>query len=171
MIRIAGLLALVTAFLAAGFTAAQDEKPKYYRIVCLDTGKALDVTDASTEDGAKIVVKAKSDAESQQWKMVKTGDFVKFINRKSGKLLDVPNLTKDEGAEIIQWEDNGGENQQWKVDKPAKEKSDKGVFIKSRCSDLVLDVSGASKEDGASVIQWGYHGDNNQLWEIVEVKK
>ena len=171
MTRFAGLLALAAALVTARFTPAQDDKPKYYRIVSLDTGKALDVTDGSNEDGAKIVVNAKSDADSQQWKMVKTGDYVKFINKKSGKLLDVPGFTKDEGAEIIQWVDNGGENQQWTVDKPAKDKSDKGVFIKSRSSELVLDVAGESKEDGASVIQWGYHGGKNQLWELVEVKK
>jgi glucosylceramidase len=169
--RFSALLALVALMMAAGFTPAQDETPKYYRIVSLDSGKVLDVTDASAEDGAKIIIKAKSDAESQQWKMVKAGDYVKFINRKSGKALDVPASTKDEGADIIQWDPHDDDNQQWKVDKPAKDKSDKGVFIKSRCSDLVLDVAEASQEDGARVIQWGSHGGKNQLWELVEVKK
>jgi hypothetical protein len=165
------LLALASALLTVGFTPAQDEKPKYYRIVSLDTGRVLDVADGSVENEAKIVLNNKSDAESQQWKMVKSGDYVKFVNKKSGKLLDVPGLSKEEGVDIIQWEENGGENQDWKVEKPAKEKSDKGVFIKSRCSDLVLDVAEGSQENGARIIQWGYHGEKNQLWELVEVKK
>ena len=102
--------------------------------------------------------------------MVKAGDYVKFVNRKSGKVLDVPNLSKEEGVDMIQWEDNGGENQQWKLEKAEKADSDKIKCIKSRCSGLVLDIFEASREDGARVIQWGLHGDKNQQWELVEVK-
>jgi dolichyl-phosphate-mannose--protein O-mannosyl transferase len=170
MSRFSGLVLLAAGMLTAGFTQAQDEKPKYYHIVSLDTGKVVDVVDGSADNGAKIVVNAKGKSESQQWKMVKVGDHVKFVNRKSGRVLDVPELSKDEGVEIIQWDDNGGENQQWTVEKAPKDKADKGNVIKSRCSGLVLDVAGESQEDGASVIQWGLHGKKNQLWELVEVK-
>jgi hypothetical protein len=166
------LVAAVAAIwlLSGVFGQAQNQKAKYYRIVCLLNGKVLDVKDGSKENEAKIVINAKSDSESQQWEMVKVGDYVKFINRKSGKALDVPSFSKDEGADLIQWEDNGGDNQQWKVEKADAEKSDKGTFIKSRHSDLVLDVAESSMEDGARVIQYGYHGEKNQLWELVEVK-
>ena len=171
MQRLPFLMALVAGGLLGGFCQAQDEDAKYYHIVSLDSGKVLEVADSSKDNDAKIVIKTKGDGESQQWKMVKVGDYVKFVNRNSGRVLDVPNLSKEEGLQIIQWDDNGGENQQWKVEKPDKEKSDKGVFIKSRCSDLVLDVAEAAMEDGSRVIQWGYHGGKNQLWELVEVKK
>jgi hypothetical protein len=173
MARLASLLALLAVLLLMpGFSQGQDEKAKYYRIVSLDSGKVIDVTDSSTENGAKIVINTKSDdSESQQWKMVKAGDYVKLVNRKSGRVLDVPNLSKEEGIDMIQWDDNGGENQQWTMEKPDKEKSDKGVFIKSRLSELVLDVAEAATADGSRVIQWGYHGGKNQLWEVEEVKK
>jgi hypothetical protein len=42
--------------------------------------------------------------------------------------------------------------------------------IKSRDSGMFLDVSGESKEEGGAVIQWGFHGNANQLWKLVEVK-
>jgi hypothetical protein len=172
MSRWFGLVALVGCGLLAAQASAQGEKEKakYYHIVCLDTGKVLDVADGSGDNGAKIVVNKKGDSKSQHWEVVKAGDYVKFVNRKSGKVLDVPELSKEEGVDLIQWEDNGGENQQWKVEKLPKEKGDKGNTIKSRCSGLVLDVAGASKDDGAGVIQWGLHGDKNQQWELVEVK-
>ncbi len=163
-------VALVVAGLLAVPAMAQQEKDKFYHIVCLDTGKVLDVAEGSEENGAKIVVNKKGDSHSQQWKMVKSGDHVKFVNRKSGKVLDVPELSKDEGVELIQWEDNGGENQEWQLEKLPKDKGDKGHTIKSRCSGLVLAVAGASRKDGAAVIQWAARGDKNQQWEVVEVK-
>jgi hypothetical protein len=172
MARFVGLLALAAmVMLLPGLSQGQDEKQTYYRIVSLDSGKVLDVTDSSTDNGAKIVINATSDSESQQWKKVKVGDYVKLVNRKSGRVLDVPDLSKEEGVDLIQWDDNGGDNQQWTLEKPAKDKSDKGVFIKSRCSDLVLDVAEAAQADGSRVIQWGYHGGKNQLWDLQEIKK
>ncbi|NMA67371.1 MAG: carbohydrate-binding protein [Clostridiaceae bacterium] len=39
----------------------------------------------------------------------------------------------------------------------------------NRNSGKVLDVNGASTSDGANVVQWTYHGDNNQLWDIVDL--
>lgn len=43
-----------------------------------------------------------------------------------------------------------------------------GVGIwQSRHSDLVLDVSGFSTDPGAPIIQWDWHGGNNQRWQIV----
>src|SRR5262245_42109155 len=106
MSRWFGLLALAASvLLAASAAPAQDKQVKYYHIVSVDTGKVIDVTDSSADDGAKIIVNAKGKGESQQWQMVKVGDYVKFVNRKSGKVLDVPNLSKEEGVDIIQWED------------------------------------------------------------------
>ena len=171
MSRWFGFLALAAGgLLAVSAARAQEQPVKYYHIVCVDTGRVLDVTNASAENGAKIIVKDKGKSESQQWQMVKAGDYVKFVNRKSGKVLDVPELSKDEGVDMIQWEDNGGENQQWKLEKAEKANSDKVKCIKSRCSGLVLDVLEASREDGARVVQWGLYGEKNQQWELVEVK-
>jgi hypothetical protein len=170
MARYLSMAAVVLSGIFAQLTLAQQEKVKYYHIVTLNSDHVLDVKDASLENDAKIIISAKGKSESQQWKMVKVGDFVKFVNRKSGKLLDVPGFSTDEGTDLIQWEDNGGTNQQWTVEAPAKDKSDKGVFIKSRSSGLVVDVAEASREDGARVIQWSYHGEKNQLWELIEVK-
>ena len=39
--------------------------------------------------------------------------------------------------------------------------------IKARESGLVLDVAEASKEDGGAVIQWGFHGKENQQWKLM----
>jgi hypothetical protein len=41
--------------------------------------------------------------------------------------------------------------------------------IVSVASGKALDVNGASKAEGASVIQWAHHGNLNQLWRVVPV--
>ncbi len=44
---------------------------------------------------------------------------------------------------------------------------DNGYYtISAIHSDKYLDISGGSKNDGAEVIQWNYHGGNNQQWKI-----
>ena len=43
-------------------------------------------------------------------------------------------------------------------------------YIVSRLDGKVLDVSGGVCDDGASIIQWPWHGGANQEWRLVRAK-
>ncbi len=71
---------------------------------------------------------------------------------------------KDKGAPIQIWAAGNSTAQQWKIEqiRPGK------FRIINRYSGKVLDASGNS--NGSKLIQWTWHGRDNQLWEIIDVK-
>jgi hypothetical protein len=171
MARYVAVVALAAAWLpAAASTQAQEEQVKCYHIVNINSGKVLDVEDASLLDHAHIVIATKTKSESQQWKMVKVGDHVKFFNRNSGKVLDVPKKSEVAGTEIIQYKSNSGDNQLWTLEEP-QDAAKTGICIKSVCSGLVLDVADGSTEEEAHVIQGSDYGEKSQRWKLVEVEE
>lgn len=87
----------------------------YYHIRNVGSGYLLDVSGASSSDGANVIQWPSNDGWNQQWEIIATGenDPVKIKNRGSGKLLDVSGQSTSDGAQAIQWYDNGGHNQHW----------------------------------------------------------
>src|SRR2546421_9813849 len=78
---------------------------KYVKLIHVDTGKVLSIEGNSDDNEAKAVIAKDDGSKSQQWQLVKDGDYYKIVNRKSGRVLDVNNESTDEGGEIIQWDD------------------------------------------------------------------
>lgn len=152
---------VVTAVLA--LPAAADDV-KYVKLVNVETGKVLSVTDNSTDAGAKAVLAKDDGDESQQWKVEKDGDHLKIVNRKSSKVLDVSENSKDEDAAIIQWDEktDDNDNQRWSWDGAGKERR-----LKSKSSELVL----AADKDGNVIQKKADEKDKGQLWKVIEVKK
>lgn len=156
------LRALLTAAIA--FVAAPAMADEYIKLVHVDTGKVLGVADNSEESGARAVLVKDGDAEALQWKIVKDGEALKIVNRKSGKVLDVFEDSTDEGTPIIIWDEKteGVDNQRWTWAGDGKERR-----LKSKSSGLVLDIDSESrlvqkKTDDKS---------KKQLWRVDEVKK
>lgn len=87
----------------------------FYNIRNVGSGYLLDVSGASSSDGANVIQWLSNDGWNQQWEIIATGekDSVKIKNRGSGKLLDVSGQSTSDGAQAIQWNDNGGHNQHW----------------------------------------------------------
>src|SRR5436190_2134323 len=100
------------------------------------------------------------------WRMVPLGNqLYKIVNFNSGMVLDVAGGSTAEGAKIVQWPWNGGPNQIWRAIPFSTWGGDPNTFlIISSASGKVLDVNGASKADGASLIQWTWNGGLNQIW-------
>jgi hypothetical protein len=136
----------------------------YYEIVNRNSGKRLDVSQASTADGGDVIQWTDNNGPNQQWRFVDVGGgYYKIVNRNSGKVLDVYNGGTTDGADVVQWSDNGGTNQQWQV-------FNMGSYYKiiNRNSGKALDVSNGSTADGADVIQWSDNGGTNQQWQLVK---
>jgi hypothetical protein len=154
------LLPLLAALAVA--VPARADDGKFVKLVLAD-GKVLSVADDSEEAGAQVVAVKDGDSKAQQWKVVKDGEFLKLVNRKSGRVLDVFEESKDEGTKIIIWDDKseGNDNQRWSWEGTGKAKR-----LKSKSSELVLDV----EENGNVVQKKADEKAKGQLWTVKEVK-
>ena len=82
---------------AAPAQAVTIDTGAWYVIVSRHSGKAIDLYNFSTADGAPIVQWARNDGNQQQWQFVDAGSgYYKLRSRHSGKFLELPNA--DDGT-------------------------------------------------------------------------
>ncbi|MEJ2857497.1 MULTISPECIES: non-reducing end alpha-L-arabinofuranosidase family hydrolase [unclassified Saccharothrix] len=174
--RFASLLSpLVASVLVAGAvvalspsaaTAATVDTNAWYVLVNRNSGKAMDVSGASTADGATVTQWARHDGGNQQWQFVDSGGgYYRLKSKNSGKVLEVENWSSADGAKVQQWADHNGTNQQFRL-----ADSDGGyVRLINRNSGKAVEVTGLSTADGAAVVQYGDWNGGNQQWQLVRV--
>src|SRR4051812_35214462 len=63
----------------------------YFQIVNQNSGKCLDVANASAANGANVIQYTCGGGQNQQWQWVATGSYFQVRARHSGKCLDVVN--------------------------------------------------------------------------------
>ncbi|MEU5880059.1 non-reducing end alpha-L-arabinofuranosidase family hydrolase [Spirillospora sp. NPDC047279] len=162
---LASLLLPVLLF-ATNAQAATVDVNSWYVLVNRNSGKALDVYNLATDDGARITQWTRNDQSQQQWQFVDSGGgYHRIKSRHSGKVLDVHNWSTANGGPIVQWADLNGTNQQWRpADSP-----DGHVRLISRHSGKALEVQGGSTADNANIVQYDDWGGDNQQWRLVEV--
>jgi hypothetical protein len=155
--------AVVTATPAA---AATVDTSAWYVLVNRNSGKALDVYNLATNDGARIVQWTRNNGNQQQWQFVDSGGgYYRLRSRLSGKVLDVYNWSTANGANIVQWADTNGANQQFRL----ADSSGGYVRLINRNSNKVVEVQGASTADGGAIVQYDDWNGNNQQWQLVRV--
>ena len=156
----------VAAVTATDANAATVDTNASYILVNRGSGKALDVYNLATNDGARITQWTRNDGAQQQWQFVDSGGgYYRLRSRHSGKVLDVYNFSTANGAAIVQWADGNGTNQQFRLaDSP-----DGYVRLINRNSNRAVEVQGASTADGANVVQYDDWGGTNQQWQLVRV--
>jgi flagellar hook assembly protein FlgD len=135
-----------------------------YRIINKNSGKALEVADASSAKGTNIQQGTYVGGTHQQWLVTNIkSNYHTLTAQHSGQLVDVTGKRTADGTNIIQWPANGGFNQQWAITH-----IDSIWFtITARHSAKCLDVANSSTAEGANVHQWTYNGTDNQLWQLV----
>ena len=90
----------------------------YFSIVNVNSGKCLEVKDASTSNFAIIQQWTYSGANNQQWSITSMGDgYFKIINRNSGKCMDVKDFSTSSGGIIHQYTFANTANQLWQLNK------------------------------------------------------
>jgi len=137
-----------------------------FKIINRCSGKVLDVSDASSADGAAIIQWPWTGDTNQQWKLVSdTGGAYRLVNVRSGNLLGSPGGSA-EGARLDQCADTNTDNQWWKLVPAATSGYHRLVNVRNA---WCADVEGGSTADGARVIQWPDNGGTNQEWQIVDV--
>jgi uncharacterized protein (DUF1800 family) len=132
-----------------------------YELVARHSGKCLDVSGVSMDDGAPVIQWTCNGGLNQRWTLQPAADgYYNVVAGHSGKMLDVSGVSVDDGARVIQWPSNGGQNQQW-----LPQAVGGGYYtLTVRHSGKVLDISGVSTDDGAPAIQWTPNGGANQQW-------
>ncbi|MGI5371622.1 alpha-L-arabinofuranosidase [Streptomyces sp. A244] len=160
-------LLLVATFLGAQPASAATVDPNAsYVLVNRNSGKALDVYNLATGDGARITQWTRNDQNQQQWQFVDSGGgYYRIKSRHSGKVLDVHDRSTANGGSIVQWTDANATNQQWRL----ADSSDGYVRLISRHSNKALEVQGASTADNANIVQYDDWGGTNQQWQLVKV--
>ncbi|WP_305853168.1 RICIN domain-containing protein [Streptomyces sp. ICN903] len=174
--RLRGLYAAACAALLAAVSlvalpaqeagAAEIDTSAYYQLVSRHSGKAIDVFERSTDNGASVVQWTPGTGYNQQFRFVPSGDgWYRIAARHSGKVLDVEARSTADGANVVQWDDKNGHNQQFRV-----ADSDGGhVRLINRHSGKALDVWEWSTADGARISQYTDTGGHNQQWRLVRV--
>ena len=169
------LITLLTTVLAAAAAVALDasaasaatvDTSAWYILVNRNSGKALDVSGASTADGAVVQQWTRHGGANQQWQFTDSGNgYYRLKSKNSGKVLDIDNWSTADGAKVQQWTDLNGTNQQFSL-----ADSDSGYLrLLNRNSGKAVEVTGASTADGGAVVQYGDWKGANQQWQLVRV--
>ena len=169
--RAALLVALTASLVAAGAaaglqtaSAATVDTGAFYVLTSRHSGKALDVYNLSTADGAGIVQYTRNDGAWQQWQFVDAGGgWYKVRSRHSGKVLELPNVT--DGTPLVQNPDNGSTRQQFTL----KDSAGGHVRLINRHSGKALDVWQWSTADGGVISQFADADGANQQWMLHRV--
>src|SRR6185436_7579128 len=158
-----GVFTLATAPAAS---AATIDTGAWYVLVNRNSGKALDVYNLATNDGARITQWSRNDQNQQQWQFVDSGGgYYRLKSRLSGKVLDDYQWSTAENAQIVQWTDLNGANQQFRL-----LDSDGGyVRLINRHSNKALSVQGASTSNGANIVQTTDANASSQQWQLVRI--
>mmetsp|Transcript_18594 Transcript_18594/g.20678 ORF Transcript_18594/g.20678 Transcript_18594/m.20678 type:complete len:287 (-) Transcript_18594:84-944(-) len=90
------------------------EKP-IYKIICHFSGKVLDISGASCENGAPLIEYHYHNGENQQFYMEAQGEHTVFVNVRSGKALSVPGSSDAPETQIVQEERTNTDNQLWEI--------------------------------------------------------
>src|SRR5215470_16386816 len=108
---------LLVVALALASSAAWSIDNGRYKLAVSSTGMNMDVSGASTADGAVIVQYPARTGLNQQFDVVALGDGSYSIRpAHSGKSLDVYQKNPNDGAELRQWTYSGNTNQRWHID-------------------------------------------------------
>lgn len=79
-----------------------------------NTSTRLDVTGASTSDGANVEVYASNGTKAQRWAISSDGDgWFAILSRNSGKALDIDGASTLDGANVWQYTGNNTNAQRW----------------------------------------------------------
>lgn len=135
-----------------------------YTIKSNFSGKVLDVSGWSTDNGANLIQWDSANGANQKWYIDSVDDgYYKITSLHSGKVIDVSDVSKENGANVHMWEYVGGANQQWAINDLGN-----GLYsIVSRNSNKCLDVAEVSPNAGANIHQWEYVGGANQQWYLL----
>ena len=123
-------------------------------IVGGQSGRCLDVPNATTTNGTQVQLWDCNNQTQQSW----TYTSAKQLQVYGSKCLDANNRGTTNGTTVIIWDCNGQPNQQWNVNANGT--------ITGVQSGLCVDANGAATANGTKIILWSCNGGSNQQWSL-----
>ncbi|WP_238008682.1 RICIN domain-containing protein [Dactylosporangium sp. AC04546] len=161
----AAVTALVGAVWLPAAEAATVDPSAWYVLVNRHSGKAMDLWEWSTADGAPVNQYTRNDLAVQQWQFVPTDNgYYQIRSRHSGKVLEIANAA--DGANLYQQTAVSGNNRQQFT---LKDSAGGYVRLLNRHSGKALDVWEWSTADGGRISQYTDADGYNQQWQLVPV--
>lgn len=134
-----------------------------YTLTSRQSGKLLEVANASNAEGANVVQWADLGGPNQRWIIREVVDgYYSVVNVQSGKALQVYNLSTANGANVAQYDYWQGDAQLWQI----TDLDNGSVQLINRLSDKALTVAGTGSSDGANIEQNTPTGGANQSWTL-----
>lgn len=134
-----------------------------YTITGVQSGKCVEIADASSADGARVQISTCTGQARQRFRMEATDSgFFRIRNVGTNKCLDVTAVSTADGAAIQQYSCWSGQNQQFSF----TDVTSTDVRITARHSGKVVDVFGRGTADGTQLIQWPNNGGTNQHFRV-----
>lgn len=165
---LSGVAAWLLAIVMLAPSAHAFEADQFYYIVNQHSGQSLDVTNASSDNGANVSQWSYWDGAHQQWRLLANDDGShRLINRSSGQVLDVAGRSLEENANVLQWpwKSANNANQRWEIHELGN-----GAFsLMALHSRKALQVMDGSTNSGANIVQGSYYGAAHQRWRILPV--
>lgn len=138
-----------------------DKGGETYTVQVAHSGKYLQ------DAGGKVVQGKKNGAAYQLWKATWSGTGVVLTNKATGRAMTVSGTAKD-GAPLVTTTVTGKAPQRFMFTKRALVEN--GLYtLRSGTGSRVLDVDGASKDQGANIQLWSSNDGNNQKFTISAV--
>ncbi len=147
----------------------------YYTIRNLNSGKMLDVTNGEIAKGTNVQQYISNSTDAQKWVISRTEEgYYNIISKLSGIYLDVAGGKTENGTNVQINIETKTDKQKFifiKIDDDNIGIINDGVYeiVSSIESNMILDVSGGSSEDGANVQIWEDANEKQQKYEITHV--
>ncbi len=139
----------------SGYLNVQDSNSGLYAVV----------TNASTSNGAAVILGQTNSLGSDQWSLIPTdGGYYRLMNKNSSLAMVVLDASTNDGAPIIQWTYNASGNDEWM---PVSAGNGLYSFV-NRLSGLNLDVPNASTTAGTQLDQQPSTGGANQKFDLLD---
>nr|WP_277426244.1 RICIN domain-containing protein [Streptomyces sp. ADI92-24] len=137
-----------------------------FQLVNRQSGRAMDIPNASTAAGTGAVQYTPSSAANQQFRFTPVGGGVYEIyttHATTPLALGISGGGSADGAKLIQWQSLHDTNMQWKI----TDTGDGHVVLTCLRSGKVLGVTGGSASNGATIEQQTANGGTGQQWRRV----
>jgi poly(hydroxyalkanoate) depolymerase family esterase len=126
--------------------------PQNVQLVGGQSGRCLDVPNASTANGTQVQLYDCAGGPGQRWSYTSSRQLTVYGN----KCLDASGRGTSNGTAVIIWDCSGQANQQWTMNANGT--------VTGVQSGLCLDANGAATANGTKIILWSCNGGSNQQW-------
>ncbi len=171
---VAALVLLVAGLVSGRFPTAGDAAAAVpsaggtYQLVAGNSGRCVDVTSGSQDNGAMLQQWGCTTASWQQFRLASAGsNRYRLEGINSGRCVDVTGNSTSSGTRLQQWGCGDGTktNQQWTLTA-----SGEGTYqVVSVSSGLCMSVQGSSTSNGAAIIQESCSATPRQQWLFQQV--